>query len=122
MDAEARRIGLEIANTINPVDGWRSALALKIADALAQAGRERDNAEERVLESSLVSGCIRVVAELNRKYGATSYADAVQVVDKMAEEIVRLRELANIHLPHKGTCGFITVGGATCDCGALDGR
>ena len=45
------------------------------------AKQQGEAAEEALLESSLISGCIGVVADL-RRFGATSYADAIQAVER----------------------------------------
>lgn len=54
------------------------SLCPECADAYAR--QQVEAAEERLLDSPLIRGCIGVVADLHR-FGATSYADAIQAVE-----------------------------------------
>lgn len=42
-----------------------------------------DQVREEVMESPLVHGCIGVVAEINRRWGATNYADALETIENL---------------------------------------
>src|SRR3970040_1800869 len=53
---------------------------------VALLDRVEDETQERVMGSDFVRGCVRVVRTLGRLYGATGYADAVRVVDKIARQ------------------------------------
>ena len=71
--------------------GWHWAVGEEIE---THARQQVEAAEEALLESTLVSGCIQVVADLHR-YGATSYADAIQAVERhVAQQVEAFRERA----------------------------
>ena len=53
---------------------------------IALLDRVEDETQERVMASDFIRGCVRVVRTLGRLYGATGYADAVRVVDKIARQ------------------------------------
>ena len=53
---------------------------------IALLDRVEDETQERVMAADFIRGCVRVVRTLGRLYGATGYADAVRVVDKIARQ------------------------------------
>jgi hypothetical protein len=75
-EVEAHAVVTLCAHTPTSRDG---ACVVCIARALATA---RAQGEEAMLDSPLVAGCIAVVAEINRRWGATSYVDAIVAVER----------------------------------------